>query len=132
MEETYPILLFDGYCNLCNSSVQWILKRDKKAIFRFASLQSETGVKLRQGHEIPDETDSIVLIKDKKYYVKSTAILHVAKLLGGGWKMAYGFIWVPTFIRDFIYDIVARNRYKWFGKKDSCWLPTSELTNRFI
>jgi len=126
------IVLFDGECNFCDASVQFILKRDPAAHFLFASLQSETGEHLKQQYQIPDEVDSIVLIEKGKAYTKSSAALHIAKKLDGLWHFLFLFILVPRPIRDAFYDYVAKNRYKWFGKKDSCMLPPPEIRKRFI
>lgn len=128
----HPIVLFDGVCNLCNSSVQFIIKNDKKARFRFAPLQSTTGTKLMQSFQIPQKFDSFILIEDNKVYQKSTAALRVAKKLDGAWPLLYGFIIVPAFIRNAVYDFVGRNRYKWFGERNECMMPTPDLQNRFL
>lgn len=128
-----PLILFDGVCNLCNGSVQFVIRHDKNGLFRFASLQSESGQQLLQKHQLPIANfSSFVLIDNGKVYTRSTAALKVARKLSGPIKMLYGFIIVPTFIRDAIYNFIARNRYKWFGKKESCMIPTPELKNRFL
>ena len=126
---THPIVLFDGVCNLCNGAVQFIIARDKRQGFRFASLQSAFG---QQYQEQVGEVDSILLVEEGRVYQKSTAALRIARRLKGLWPMLYIFIIIPPFLRDFIYDIIARNRYRWFGKKESCWLPTPDLKARFI
>lgn len=132
-EATHYIILFDGVCNLCNSAVQFIINRDEKDTFRFASLQSETGQKLLAIHQLQHKNiDSIVLIKNEKAYIKSTAALHIAKELSGIWKLAYYYIVIPKFIRDAVYDFIARNRYAWFGKKDQCMIPTAKLKSKFL
>jgi predicted DCC family thiol-disulfide oxidoreductase YuxK len=127
------IILFDGVCNFCNSSINLIIRKDKKNIFRFAPLQSETGARLT-GHYGVDTstTDSIVYIEDEKAYTKSTAALRIARHMKGLYPMLYAFIIIPRFVRDPVYDIIARNRYKWFGKKDSCMVPTPEVRQKFI
>jgi predicted DCC family thiol-disulfide oxidoreductase YuxK len=128
-----PIILFDGICNLCNSSVQFVLKHDKQGIFRFASLQSEAGRLLLQKNNLPQSNfNSFVLIQDDKVYLKSTAALKVAKQMSGATKYLYTFIVVPAFIRDAVYNVIAKNRYKWFGKKESCMIPTPALQSRFL
>ncbi len=128
-----PIILFDGVCNLCNTSVQTVIKKDKQGIFYFASLQSEAGQNLLKEFNLPQENfNSFILIQNGKAYQKSTAALMVAKQLNGLLKLLYVFIIVPTFIRDTVYNIVANNRYKWFGKKESCMIPTPELKARFL
>ncbi|MFN4234436.1 MAG: thiol-disulfide oxidoreductase DCC family protein [Bacteroidia bacterium] len=127
------ILLFDGECNLCNGTVQFVIKRDKKAIIKFASLQSEIGKQLMQKFNIPTEyIDSIILVENNKVFYKSTAALRLSKKMDGLWPLIYVFIIIPAFIRNFVYDFIARNRIKWFGKADSCWVMTLELRERFI
>ncbi len=130
---TSKIILFDGVCNLCNSSVQFILKRDKKKQFRFASLQGKFGQAFLKKHHLPsDNFNSFILLEDEKLYTRSTGALRMMKHLGSGWSLLYGFIIIPKFIRDAFYNLIANNRYKWFGKKDECWLPTPELKARFL
>lgn len=115
------ILLFDGFCNLCSRLVHFIIKRGKKAKFLFMSLQSESGQSLLKKFGLPtDNFDSVVYIKSDKYFLKSSAILHILKELGGIWKLFFIFIIVPNFIRDFIYKIIAKSRYKIFGRYNSC------------
>lgn len=129
----YPVILFDGVCNLCNSSVQFIIARDAKAQFRFASLQSAYGQRQMSKFNLPaSELNSVLLIKDGKLYQKSSAALHIARMLSGAWPLMFAFIIVPPFIRNAVYDFIASNRYKWFGKKDECMIPTPELKSRFI
>ena len=129
----HPVILFDGVCNLCTGSVQYVIKHDPKRLFRFASLQSEFGQKILSDHQLPANTfNSFILLDDKKIYTRSTAALLVAKRLKGIMKLLYVFMIVPTFIRDAVYNIVAKNRYRWFGKKTECWLPTPELNSLFI
>ncbi len=127
------IILFDGVCNLCNSSVNFVIKHDKKNVFKFAALQSEAGIALISKHkEAASRLDSIVLIEDNKFYEKSTAILRIVKHFSGAYPLLYGFIIIPKFLRNPIYDYIAQNRYKWFGKKDSCMIPTSQLKAKFL
>ncbi len=127
------IILFDGVCNLCNGAINFIIKHDSKAQFKFASLQGATGQKLLAKHHInPKETDSIVLIEPERVSVKSSAALRIAKYLNEGYPLLYGFMIIPGFIRNAVYDFIAANRYKWFGKKDSCMMPTPELKSRFL
>lgn len=128
------IILFDGVCNLCNSSINFIIKRDKKDIFRYASLQSEIGKKLILEKNIDTSSlDSILLIDPNiAYYYKSTAALHIAKQLSGLYPLLSIFLILPKFFRDWIYNIIAKNRYKWFGKRESCMIPTTELKALFI
>lgn len=127
------IILFDGVCNLCNGSVTFIIERDKKNVFKFAALQSETGSKMiaERGIDITI-IDSILLIEPGAYYIKSTAALKIAKNLSGAWPLLYGLIILPVSFRDWVYDIIAKNRYKWFGKEESCMIPTAELKGKFL
>jgi predicted DCC family thiol-disulfide oxidoreductase YuxK len=128
-----PVVLFDGVCNLCNTAVQLIIKRDKKKLFRFASLQSEAGRALMKEYNFPaGELNSFILIDNGKAYSKSTAALKVAKKLSGIWPLLYTFMVIPKIFRDSIYGWVGRNRYKWFGKKEECMIPTPELKARFL
>ena len=123
------IILFDGDCNFCDSSVQFIIKRDPAAHFLFTSLQSEKGMELTKQYAIPDNVDSLVLIEKGKAYTKSSAALRIAKKLDGMWHLLYLFILVPRKIRDSVYDYVAANRYKWFGKKeDSLYVATARYS----
>ncbi|MCB0401111.1 MAG: DUF393 domain-containing protein [Flavobacteriales bacterium] len=132
MVEGKHIILFDGACNFCSFWVKFVIKRDKKDQFRFASLQSEAGKKLLEMHRVDPLIDSVVLIKQDKAYIKSTATLHIIKLLGGFRALLFGLIIFPSFLRDFFYDLIARNRYKWFGQK-TCELPLNpDFKNKFI
>ena len=127
------LLLFDGVCNLCTGVVQFIIKRDKSARFRFASLQSTVGEAFLKENKMPtDEFASFVYLRDGKTLMRSDAALNIARDLGGLWSLAYGFIIVPRSIRNAVYNWVARNRYKWFGRTDQCMLPTPELKARFV
>ncbi len=127
------VVLFDGVCNLCSSAVQFIIERDKKGKFQFASLQSEYGQEQLMKYNLADKNiDSIVLVEKGRVYVKSSAALHIAKKMDGLYPLAFVFIMVPPFIRNWVYDWIARNRYKWYGKKETCWIPTPELRARFI
>ncbi len=128
------IILFDGVCNLCNSSVQYIIKNDKKDLFRFVALQSELGQEILNYIGIDSKNiDSIVLYEPGlAYYYKSEAALQIAKNLGGLFSLAIIFNIIPTGIRNQLYDYIAKNRYKWYGKKDSCMLPTPELKTKFL
>ncbi len=131
--ENKSIILFDGVCNLCNNSVQFIIKRDKKKRFFYASLQSDAVQSILLQFELKNsDFDSIILIDKGKVYQKSTAILKIIKHLNNAWKLSYIFIIVPKFIRDFIYSIIAKNRYKWFGKRETCMIPTKELKMLFL
>ncbi|NER11349.1 Predicted thiol-disulfide oxidoreductase YuxK, DCC family [Muriicola jejuensis] len=133
-EEEKKIILFDGVCNLCNSSVQFVIKRDKKDLFRFAALQGEIGEKLVKERGIDtSQIDSIILIEPgKAYYVKSEAALRIARTLPGLWPFMGIFLWLPSGLRDLVYDLIARNRYRIFGKRDACMVPTPELKRKFL
>lgn len=126
------VVLFDGECNFCDRSVQFIIKRDPKGHFKFASLQSDIGRELLKKHHATEDIDSFVLIEDNHYYFKSTAALRVCKNLKGGWKILSVLFIIPTNIRDILYGFIAKNRYKWFGKKESCRIPSAEERNRFL
>lgn len=134
MQNEKHILLFDGVCNLCNASVQFILRRDKSKKFLFASLQSDVASKLLPtASKYTRELQSIVLFKDGKILDKSTAALHIAKDLSGAWPILYYlFICWPKSIRDAIYSFIAKRRYKWFGKQDSCSIPDESNQDRFL
>ena len=128
-----PIILFDGVCNLCNTAVQFVIKRDRNGLFKFASLQSAFGQHNLEKHRLPKSTfNSFILLENETVYTKSTAALRVARRLAGVWPLIYIFIIIPAFIRNYLYDFVANNRYKWFGKHESCWVPTPELKNKFL
>lgn len=128
-----PIILFDGVCNLCNRAVQFVIRHDKKKIFLFASLQSAKGAELLKEYGLPsDRFNSFVLIEENKAYSASTAALRVMKKMPGAWKLLYGFIIVPKFIRDAVYYFISENRYKWFGRREECMIPTKELKARFL
>ena len=130
----YPIILFDGVCNLCNSTVQFVLKRDPEGIFFFAPLQSQIGQDLiaafGKSGTLPD---SFVLITDSEHlYIESEAALRVAQRLGLPWSLLGGFLIVPSFIRDGVYRFIARNRYRWFGRTDTCMMPKPAWRDRFL
>lgn len=128
----HPVILFDGVCNFCDASVQFILERDPNEIFRFASLQSEAGQGLLKKYHVPEDVDSMILIESDKVYFKSSAALRISRHLQGTWKLLYILIIVPAPVRNVVYDIIARNRYKWFGKKESCMLPSPNVRKRFL
>lgn len=128
-----PILYFDGVCNLCNGVVQFIIRHDKKKQFLFASLQSAAGQEVIA--RVPGaalHAGSVVLEYNNKYYTRSSAILQVCRLLGGWFSLLLAGYLLPPFIRNGIYNFIARNRYRWFGQKDACMIPTPELKSRFI
>lgn len=129
---TNPVILFDGVCNLCNSSVQFVIKHDPKKQFRFASIQGDYGQQvLKQFDSPPNSLNSFILFKDQQIYTHSTGALMVAKQLSGAWPLLYAFIIIPPFIRNAVYQFIANNRYKWFGKKESCAIPSPELKSLF-
>lgn len=127
------VLLFDGVCNLCNGAVQFVIKRNKTENIVFASLQSDVGKQLLLENNLPpDFLNSFVFLDDKKLYTKSSAALQVSRYLSGAWPLLQVFLFVPKFIRDAVYTIIAKNRYRWFGKQNNCWIPTKELKSRFL
>ena len=129
----HPVILFDGVCNLCSGSVQYVIKHDPHRLFRFASLQSDFARNILMRCDLPiKEFNSFVLLDDNKIYTRSTAALRVVRKLNGVVKFLYLFIIVPKFIRDPAYNIIANNRYRWFGKKQTCWLPSPQLKNLFL
>ncbi|QFT88762.1 hypothetical protein FIU87_08905 [Bacillus sp. THAF10] len=133
MVNSEQIILFDGVCNLCNSAVTFVIKRDKNEVFKFASLQSEAGKKLlRNKFNANEEFNSFFLVQGDKIYDKSSAALYVAKALNLPWKFLFPLILIPKPLRDMVYSFIANNRYKWFGKSESCMLPSPELKNRFL
>jgi len=127
------LVLFDGVCNLCNSSIQFIIKHDRAAKFKFAPLQSPLAAQHLADLKVGNTPiSSIIYIENDAVYQKSTAALKIAKHLDGAWPLLYAFMIVPKFIRDRVYDFIAKNRYKWFGKTEACWIPTPELRARFL
>lgn len=127
-----PVILFDGVCNLCNSFVNFIIDRDSGGKIKFASLQSQIGQSLIKGHVSEDYLGSVVFVSNDKVYFKSRAALTIFRQLGFPYSALYIFMVVPSFIRDWIYDFIAHRRYKWFGKKETCRIPTPELRERFL
>ena len=128
-----PVILFDGICNFCNGAVNFVLKRNRNKEIVFAPLQTETGRKLLQQYGLPEnDMQSFIFIENGKVYTRSTAALKVCRHLRRGWPLCYGFIIVPGFIRNAIYDWIARNRYKWFGTRTECMVPTPEIRERFL
>ena len=128
------IILFDGVCNLCNSSINYVIDHDKKDVFRFASLQSELGKTIQDYLGIKNTNlDTIILyIPNEAYYIKSTAALKIMITFSGIWKLMQLFTIIPAPIRDFVYNYIAKNRYKWYGKQESCRIPTIELKSKFL
>ena len=128
-----PILLFDGVCNLCNGFVQFVLLNEKDSNINFASLQSEIGQKLLKEFKVSQKgMESIVFIENGNAYEKSLAVLQIVKHLQMPWKLASAFTIIPKIISDGVYDLVAKNRYRMFGKKDVCWIPEPKWKGRFI
>ena len=131
--DTSSIVLIDGECLLCQGATKFIIRHDPAGRFQFASLQSNTGQKLLSKSGLPaDFMSGFVLIEDERYFTQSTAALRIARQLRGLWPLTYGFIIVPRMIRDRVYQYIARNRYRWFGKADQCMLPTPELKGRLL
>lgn len=131
--EKHPILLFDGVCNLCNGFVQWLIKRDPNRIFRYAALQSETGQQLLKKYELPiDNISTVVLVDSGNVYTHAEVALRIGQRLGGVWALTGIFYLVPRPIRTVVYNWIAKNRYRWFGKQESCMIPTPELKQLFL
>jgi predicted DCC family thiol-disulfide oxidoreductase YuxK len=138
------VVLFDGVCNFCDASVNFVIEHDAEGYFKFAPLQSEAGRKLAAEHGLRSEPDakhtaadpipidSVILVEDGKAYTHSTAALRIARRLGGLWSLLYGLIVIPKPIRDFFYRLFAKHRYRIFGRKDECMLPTPEVKARFL
>ncbi|TBO39949.1 thiol-disulfide oxidoreductase DCC family protein [Pedobacter kyonggii] len=128
-----PIIFFDGVCNLCNASVQFVIAHDKKDQFKFTALQGYYAKEiLPQFNADLEKLNTILLLEDGKLYTRSSAALRVARKLNGLIPLLYAFIIIPKFIRDWVYDIIAKNRYRWWGRQESCWVPTPELKGKFI
>jgi predicted DCC family thiol-disulfide oxidoreductase YuxK len=132
MSTAEQIILFDGVCNFCNGSVNFLIKRDPNGIFKFAPLQSEIGQQLITKNNITGEIDSIILVKENIVYIKSDALIEIIKELKWYWKMLIIVKIIPKKFRDLLYDLIANNRYKWFGKRDSCMIPDENVKSRFI
>lgn len=132
-ETNHKILLFDGLCNLCNSSVLFVIKRDAKRQIRYAPIQSKQGMMLMKKYGIEEAfLGSLIFIDEGKVYLRSTGALRLCRYLKGLWPLLYILIIVPPFIRNTVYDLVAKKRYEWFGKKESCMVPTVELKSLFL
>lgn len=131
MKSGSAIVLFDGVCNFCNSSINFIIKRDKKRYFHFAPLQSDIAQKI-VGDKTKPMPESVILIENGRTYDRSSAALRIAKKLDGLWPVLYIFILLPKPIRDWVYNLIGRNRYKWFGKTEACMIPTPEVRSRFL
>lgn len=133
MMATEAVIFFDGVCNLCNSAVQFVIERDGKNYFKFAALQSDFAVSTLADYSLQvKQGDSFVLLENNKVYEQSTAALRVAKKLNGFWPLLYILIIIPPFVRNAVYRFIGHNRYKWFGKQESCWVPTPELKRKFL
>lgn len=130
---THPVVIFDGVCNLCNASVDFIIRHDEAGVFKVSANQHETGRKIlaEQGVD-PHQVDTVFLYENGTLYRRSTAALRIARRLGFPWNLLYGFIIIPSPIRDAVYKVIAQNRYRWFGKKETCRLPTPEERERFL
>jgi len=126
------IVLFDGVCNFCNDSVNFIIRHDRDNKFKFATLQSDIGQELRAEYNVGEDIDSIVLIENDQAFTHSTAGLRIAKALGGIWSLGYVYIIVPAVIRDWVYKLFAKYRYRIFGKKEVCMIPTPDVRERFL
>jgi predicted DCC family thiol-disulfide oxidoreductase YuxK len=125
-------ILFDGVCNLCNGFVQFVIKRDMEERYHFMSLTSEKAeILLKQYKYKGEKLSSVILLENDKIFTKSGAALRIFKKLNGFWPLLYVFMIVPSFVRNFVYDIIANNRYRWFGKRDSCMMPDASLLKRF-
>ena len=130
---THSIILFDGVCNLCNGAVNFVIKRDPGNVFKFAPLQEKQGALLLKTHAIDiQKLDSIVLIENGNVYTKSSAALRIARKMSNLWPLFFVLLIIPSFIRDGVYDFIAKNRYKWFGKKEQCIIPTPGLKEKFL
>lgn len=131
----HGMIFFDGVCNLCNHSVQFVIKRDQHDYFRFAALQTEAAkAQLTALNSVPhqEELNTIILLENGKVYDRSTAALRIARKLSGLWPLLYGFIIIPRFIRDFFYQFISKNRYRIWGKQESCMVPSAALKSKFL
>lgn len=129
----HPVVLFDGVCNLCNGSVNFILDRDPRGRIHFGALQSPVSMALLDSlHYRGCLMHSVLLVKNGRVYDRSRAALEIARMLSGGWPLLYGFMILPPFVRNLVYDWIARNRYRWFGKREACRMPTPDLKSRFL
>ena len=128
-----PVVLFDGVCNFCSASIQFVIKRNARADLKFCQLQSETGRKLTAEYDLSDlGLNSMVLIDRGRAYIKSSAALHIARFMDRPWPLMFGIIVIPPFIRHRVYGWIGQRRYQWLGKRDSCWVPDPEIQNRFL
>jgi predicted DCC family thiol-disulfide oxidoreductase YuxK len=128
-----PVILFDGVCNFCNGAVNFVIKKDKKSALKFAPLQSTEAHVLLASYDVPSaDMKTFIFIENGRSYIRSAAALRVCRYLNSFWPLMYGFIIIPKFIRDGIYNQIAKNRYRWFGKKEVCMVPTPEVRSRFL
>ncbi len=133
MKSNDQVVLFDGVCNLCNGLVIFIIKRDTKSKFKFAALQSPAGETLLRKFGLSEnDINTLVYIKGEKYFLKSSAVLNILKDLGGFWKLLFVFIFIPKFIRNIFYNLIAKTRYSILGKRQTCMVPSPELLNKFL
>lgn len=126
------VVLFDGVCNYCNAMVNFVIRHDPEKKFRFATLQSDIGRELLNEHDIGNDVDSVILIEDGKAFMHSTAGLRIARNLGGIYSLFYALIIIPAFIRDAVYKVFAKHRYRLFGRTDACMIPTPDVKERFL
>lgn len=132
-QKKYAVIIFDGLCNLCNNKINFVIRNDKKDYFRFAPLQSEIGKKQLAKHHIHQHNfNTFFLLENNKTYKQSTAVLRIIKKLDGLWPILYVLIIIPAFMRNVIYNIIAKNRYKWWGKRDSCAVPDGANLEKFL
>jgi len=133
MDSEHPLVIFDGICNLCEYSVQFIIRNDRRARFKFASAQSEKGVELQRLYGVDTlKQASVILIKDSQVYIRSDAALEIARDLDWPWRYLYVFRFLPKSIRDYGYSTISKYRYRWFGKKPTCFLPDDRIKQRFL
>ncbi len=131
--QSNPLVLFDGVCNFCEWTVQFIYRHDQKGIYHFCALQSPAGQRLLKDLDLPtSDFKTLVLLENGKIYTQSTAVLRISRHFSGLMKLLYVFLIVPKFIRNYVYEFISNNRYRWFGQKDVCMTPTPELKNRFL
>ena len=132
-DHTFNVILFDGVCNFCNNSINFAIKRDKKNQLKFAAMQSTAGIQLMEQYGLPvKDMQSFVFIENGVAHNRSTAALNVCKYLNAGWPLLFVFIIVPKFFRDGVYNFIAKNRYKWFGKQNECMVPTAAIRSKFL
>ena len=130
LSKEHPIIAFDGVCNLCNGFITWLIKRDKKKQFRYTTLQSGSGEVLIENAKV--EGDSVILVHEEEIYSLSDVGLKCMQILGGGWALLYGLVYLPKGLRDWVYRWIARNRYSWFGKSEACMVPDASVRSLFL